>query len=175
MDLLFPLSFMRSVRGSPKLSYEKIEPDTITEPYRSLLVHEGDMTSRLEAYHESSLRVRRLRSSNDGKSYFREVVLETESTAKATEYGAIEISLGSLPEEIHPLVVEAKLPLGSILNNSRIPYSCFPRAYLKIVPDGPIVDALGTVEADVLYGRSNEIRSFNDQVIARIVEILPPS
>jgi hypothetical protein len=43
-----------------------------------------------------------------------------------------------------------------------------------VVPDGPIVEAFGTVEADYLYGRSNVISGYNGDVIAQIVEILPP-
>ena len=138
-----------------------------------LLVHDGDMTSRLEGYYEKSIRVRCLRSSNDGKSYFREVVLETEEDGEPTEYGAIEINLSSLPEEVRKVVVEARQPLGGILNQFRIPYSSSPKAFLSIIPDGPIVEAFGSVEADVLYGRSNEITAYSGDSIARIVEILP--
>jgi hypothetical protein len=36
-----------------------------------------------------------------------------------------------------------------------------------------MVEAFGSVEADHLYGRSNEITSYNGDIIARIVEILP--
>ena len=36
-----------------------------------------------------------------------------------------------------------------------------------------MVEAFGSVEADHLYGRSNEITSYNGDTIARIVEILP--
>ena len=69
-DVLYPLSFMRMNRGLPKLSYEEMDPSLLPEPYQSLLVHEGDMTSRLEGFHESAIKVRRLRSSNDGKITF---------------------------------------------------------------------------------------------------------
>ena len=173
-DALYPLSFMRAARNLPALTYEKIEPMDMPEPYRSLLVHEGDMTSRLEAHHECLIKVSRLRSSNNGKLYFREVMLQTEVDEKPTEYGAIEVNLHSLPEEIRPLVIQARQPLGGILNDHRIPYSSAPRAFLKVVPDGPIVEAFGTVEADYLYGRSNVISGYNGDVIAQIVEILPP-
>ena len=39
---------------------------------------------------------------------------------------------------------------------------------------GPIVEAFGAVESDELFGHDNEITGFNGDVIARIVEILPP-
>jgi chorismate-pyruvate lyase len=101
-------------------------------------------------------------------------MLQTEVDEKPTEYGAIEVNLNALPEEIRPLVLQARQPLGGILNDHRIPYSSAPRAFLKVVPDGPIVEAFGTVEADYLYGRSNVISGYNGDVIAQIVEILPP-
>ena len=173
-DALYPLSFMRAARNLPALNYEKIEPMDMPEPYRSLLVHEGDMTSRLEAHHECLIKVSRLRSSNNGKLYFREVMLQAEVDDKPTEYGAIEVNLNALPEEVRALVLQAQQPLGGILNDHRIPYSSAPRAFLKVVPDGPIVEAFGTVEADYLYGRSNVISGYNGDVIAQIVEILPP-
>ena len=153
--------------------YHKVEPSEIPEPYFSLLVHEGDMTSRLESFHEDSIKVRKLSSSNDGKSYFREVVLETVENPKAVEYGAFEIILKNLEAAQQDLVIEGKLPLGGILNEARIPYSSAPRAFLKVVPDDAIIDAFGSVEADYLYGRSNEISSYNGDPIAHIVEILP--
>ena len=170
---LYPLSLIRRFRGIPKLVYHKVEPSEIPEPYFSLLVHEGDMTSRLESFHEDSIKVRKLSSSNDGKSYFREVVLETVANQKAVEYGAIEIILKNLEGEQRDLVIEGKQPLGAILNDARIPYSSAPKAFLKVVPDDAIVDAFGSVEADYLYGRSNEISSYNGDPIAHIVEILP--
>ena len=172
-ELLYPLSFIRRVRGIPKLVFQEVDAEEIPEPHYSLLVHEGDMTSRLEAFHEDEIKVRRLSSSNDGKAYFREVVLETMGTQKATEYGAIEITLKNLEEDLRAVVIEAKQPLGAILNEARIPYSSAPRAFLKIVPDNAIIEAFGSVEADHLYGRSNEITSYNGDIIARIVEILP--
>lgn len=173
-DVLYPLSFMRASLNLPSLTYEKIEPVDMPEPFRSLLVHEGDMTSRLEAYHECPIKVQRLRSSNNGKLYLREVLLQAEEAEKPTEYGAIEIDLGSLPEEVREVVLKASQPLGGILNDHRIPFSSAPRAFLKVVPDGPIVEAFGSVEADYLFGRSNVISDYNRRTIAQIVEILPP-
>lgn len=173
-DVLYPLSFMRASRNLPSLTYEKIEPADMPEPYRSLLVHEGDMTSRLEGHHECAIIVRRLRSSNNGKSYFREVILQTEPEGKPVEYGAIEVNLGSLPEEVREVILKARQPLGGILNDHRVPYSSAPRAFLKVVPDGPIVEAFETIEADCLFGRSNVISDYNGRTIAQIVEILPP-
>ncbi len=170
---LYPLSLIRQVRGIPKLSYQEVNPVDIPEPFYSLLVHQGDMTSRLEAHYEDDIKIRKLSSSNDGKAYFREVILETLRSHKIIEYGAIEIMLKNLDEELRALVIQAKKPLGAILNEARIPYSSAPRAFLKVVPDNEMLEVFESVEADYLYGRSNEISSYDGNTIARIVEILP--
>ena len=57
-------------------------------PYRDLLVHEGDMTSRLEQFHGGPICVDKLHSSSDGRAYFREVALRRETDKEAVEYGA---------------------------------------------------------------------------------------
>ena len=76
-------------------------------------------------------------------------------------------------EEVREKIIEAQQPLGGILNEHQIPYGSTPRGFLRVVPDGPIVEAFSEVESDHLYGRSNQITGMNQQVIARIVEILP--
>ena len=69
-SLLHPLSMMRRARGLPSLEFKEIESHELPQPYRQLLAHEGDMTSRLENAYRSSIRVNRLSSSNDGKKLF---------------------------------------------------------------------------------------------------------
>ncbi|MFP6887166.1 MAG: hypothetical protein VB997_06365 [Opitutales bacterium] len=174
-DVLYPLSMFRVARGLPTLKFEAVEGSDVPQPYTDLLVHEGDMTSRLEDFHGGPIRVRRLNSSNDGRAYFREVVLETVEGAKPVEYGAIEISLANLPEELREEIVAAQRPLGGILNDHRLAYSSSPRAFLKVTADDPIREAMGLEGEHLLYGRSNEITGFNGESYARIVEILPPA
>ena len=132
------------------------------------------MTSRLESAYRASIRVRRLRSSNDGKNYFREVILETfETSPRPVEYGAIEIQLAQLPESAREIVVAGEIPLGAILNQGRIPYVCPSRGFFQIIPDQSILEALGIKESTPLFGRSNRIETRTGDTIAQIVEILP--
>lgn len=172
-DILYPLSMFRMARQIPALSFEVIEGTDVPQPYRDLLVHDGDMTSRLEQFHGDAIQVDRLHSSSDGGVYFREVTLRLQKDKEPVEYGAIEISLAALPEDAVEQVLAAKRPLGGILNNFRISYSSAPKAFLKIVPDDAICETFGPV-VETLYGRSNEITGFNGESYARIVEILPP-
>lgn len=174
--LLHPLSFMRRARGLSGLEYQVLEPVDLPEPYRQLLAHEGDMTSRLENYYRSSIRINRLRSSNDGKNYFREVILHTsETTPRAVEYGAIEIQFAQLPEFAKDEVIAGEMPLGAILNQGRIPYSCSLRGFFNVVPDNSIKEVFSIDLSDHLFGRSNTIETRTGETIAQIVEILPPA
>lgn len=174
--LLHPLSMMRRAHGLPSLEFKEIEPQELPEPYRKLLAHQGDMTSRLENAYRSSIRVNRLRSSNDGKNYFREVILETsDSSPRAVEYGAIEIQLSHLPDAAKEVVIAGEKPLGGILNEARIPYACELRGFFKIIPDESIVEAFALKTPVELFGRSNSIKTLSGGTIALIVEVLPPA
>ena len=57
-DMLYPLSMFRLTRGIPKLKYESIEGAAASQPFLYLLVHSGDMTSRLEEFHGCPIKVR---------------------------------------------------------------------------------------------------------------------
>jgi len=174
--LLHPLSMMRRARGLPSLDFKEIESQELPEPYKQLLAHEGDMTSRLENAYQSSIRVNRLRSSNDGKNYFREVILETlDSPPRVVEYGAIEIQLSNLPDVAKEAVIGGEKPLGGILNEGRIPYTCELRGFFKIIPDASIIEAFVMEKPLELFGRSNKIQTRFGDTIALIVEILPPA
>ena len=175
-DVIYPLSMFRFTRDAPKLKYETIEGGDVPQPYHDLLVHSGDMTSRLEEFHGGPINVKKLSSSSDGSAYFREVVLNIVADGKPVEYGAIEIDLANFPDEVRQQILAAKRPLGGILNDYRLSYSSAPRAFLKVTADAAIREALGLDEStNVLYGRSNVITGFNGQNYARIVEILPPA
>jgi chorismate-pyruvate lyase len=174
--LLHPLSLMRRARGLASLPHQEIDPSEFPEPYRQLLAHEGDMTSRLENYYHATIEVKILRSSNDGKNYFREVLLQTnEPTPRSVEYGAIEIQLGVLPDLAKEAVLAGDKPLGGILNMGRIPYSCALRGFFKISPDESILELFGVQDGTALFGRSNRIETRAGETIAQIVEILPPA
>ena len=87
--------------------------------------------------------------------------------------GAIEIQLSSLPDDVCEKIKEARQPLAGYLMSTGYPIPVPLEDSWKVTPDGPIIDAFGEVESDYLYGRSNQISGFNQETIARIVEILP--
>jgi hypothetical protein len=90
------------------------------------------------------------------------------------EYGAIEIELGAFPEALRAEIVEAKLPLGGLLNRYQLRYRSEPRGFLRISPRAWLTNLFELPEPTLTYGRSNTLRGANDEVLARILEILRP-
>lgn len=173
-DLLYPLSYFFRFSGAMLPPCEVITGANMPEPYRGLLVHQGDMTSRLEKFHQSPMKLRVLHSEREGDTYRREVLLCTEATELPVEYGAIAIDLAQFPEPLRLLILEGRQPLGGLLNRHAVRYRSEPRAYLKLAPDSAMDAHFDLEGARTLYGRSNVLLGDRDQVLARIVEVLRP-
>ena len=174
LELLHPLTLFRKRDGRPLPVFEEIDGASMPEPYRSLLVHNGDMTSRLEQFHGSPMKLRILHIERVGKEYRREVLLCAQDSGLPVEYGAIEIHLEAFPEELREQIVEGKLPLGGLLNRSQIVYGSSPRAYLRLLPDLSLTRLFGAEGVSALYGRCNVLLNHAGAELAHIVEVLRP-
>lgn len=153
---------------------EVIPGENMPEPYRKLLVHEGDMTPALEAFYEAPIHLEVLRSEERNSFYYREVVLITDDENERVEFGAIKISLDRFPPPARKEILAARLPLGTILAKYRIAHTSRPKAFLRIVTDDFINQALGITGERILYGRRNTLSNPAKEPLAEIVEILPP-
>jgi chorismate-pyruvate lyase len=163
--------YLRQRRTLP--AFTVIEPDQIPEPYRSLLVHERDMTRTLEQFHGGQIHLRVLSSYREGDAYWRESVLELDGSDQPIEFGAIKIQLTAIPEPWRAQIVAARRPFGGILNASGLRYTSRPSAYLRFVGDDFIAQCFGVTTVGELYGRQNTLRGEGGEVLAEIVEILP--
>lgn len=173
-DLLYPLTLFSRASGHELPAYTVIAGAEMPEPYRRLLVHHGDMTSRLENFHAGEIVIEALRHEHTPAAYRREVVLRMDGTGKAVEYGAIEIELSAFNEEIRRLILEEHLPLGGLLNRFKVQYRSEPRAFIKLGPDVVMQQLFETPAATEFYGRCNRLLDAEGRVLARIVEILRP-
>ena len=174
VDLLYPLSHFCRASGHPLPACEFIDGPMMPEPYRTLLVHHGDMTSRLEEFHRAPMKLRVLHRETTGDAYRREVLLCAQDSGLPVEYGAIEINLAAFDEPLRALILEGRLPLGGLLNRHAVRYRSEPRAFLQLAPDS-VMDAHFDLDgAHTLYGRSNVLLGDGDRVLARIVEVLRP-
>jgi len=157
------------------LLWAPIEGSAMPEPYRSLLVHQTDMTSTLENYYKEKLRVEIVSRHTKGQEYFREVVLRLDKSSRRVEFGAIKIMLDLLPFEVRQEILRERQPLGRILTEAGVEFSSQPRAYLRIASDDFINRTLDLKGPQFLYGRRNALVDPWNQPLAEIVEILPPA
>lgn len=173
-EVLYPLSLFREHDRRPLPIIQVIDGDAMPQPYRDLLVHTGDMTSRLETFHHAPLKLRVLNLERTPEAYRREVLLCAQDSGLPVEYGANEINLEAFEEPLREQIVEGRLPLGGLLNRAGIKYHSEPRAFLRVLPDLTLCKLFGVDVAAAFFGRSNTLLDDKGTVLARIVEVLRP-
>lgn len=176
-DLLHPLPALYSAAGRDLPEFESIEPDDLSDVARRLLVHSGDMTSKLEEHFGDDMLLRVLQCEHTAEHYRREVVLFCARSGIAVEYGAIEINLSAFDPALRAEIVDAKLPLGGLLNRHGIRYRSEPRIFLRVAPCKLLAEVFDLAELPTvasLYGRTNRLLNEGGIVLARIVEVLRP-
>jgi hypothetical protein len=173
-DLLRPLADCYQASGLVLPRFEYLAGEELAEPYRSLLAHTRDMTPTLEQFHGDGIHLRLLQSFRNRLRYTREVVLLLDGTDASVEYGAIRIHLPAFANEAQRLILEGKVPLGTILDRCAIVHTCRPKGFFRMQADDRIGEALGLSGRRILHGRSNGLYDSAGKTLAEIVEILPP-
>jgi hypothetical protein len=174
-ELLYPLTRFWKEGGHALPAYEVLDGATVPEPYRRLLVHHGDMTSRLEAFWDGKIVLEVLHREHTPDFYRREVVLHIEASDLPVEYGAIEIDLSAFDSEVRRLILEQHLPLGGLLNRFGVRYRSEPKGFIKLGADAMMQRLFRLPDAGEFYGRCNVLLGENDRVLARIVEVVRPA
>lgn len=170
-----PATLLQSVAASrlAEVRLVWVEPDSIPQPFRRLLVHDRDMTTSLARFHRDTITLQVLHGEHFPDRYLREVVLRTARVGRAVEYGLIEILLPSFPAMMHPRILAGEVPLGSLLNQSGLPYWSMPQGFFHLAGrhlDGIFGENSG---GRTLYGRYNHLIHEAGHCLARIFEILP--
>src|SRR5437773_1073116 len=171
----YPLDEFYARTGLALPPLDQVDGEAMPEPYKTLLVHERDMTSTLENYHQRGIHLRVVGRHRSGEEYFREVVLVLDGSEQPVEFGAIKISLDRFPVKARQQILLEQFPLGRILKDCAIGYLSRPQAFLRIASDQTIDHLLGLTGAHLLYGRHNTLLDQGGHVLAEIVEILPPA
>jgi chorismate-pyruvate lyase len=159
----------------PVPELEPVEPSEIPEPYRSLLVHDRDLTPTLEAAYGGPVHIRVLTYVVVDNVVSRLVVLVPDGSDAPASMGAIHIHLDRLPPRARRLVAKRRDAFGTILRKTRVPHYSHPLVYFEVMPDSMIADALRIGTNRVLYGRRNTIWDGAGEPLAEVVEILPPN
>ncbi|MEX2577883.1 MAG: hypothetical protein WD342_02405 [Verrucomicrobiales bacterium] len=172
---LLPFHFFYEQAGESLPDFAFLEGDEVPYPYRSLLVHENDMTPTLAAFHHSKLYLEVHRCESNPDFVMRLVTLHAASSDIPVEFGAIAIQMGSMPEEVREKVVEGHRPLGGILGEYGVEHRGSPSSYFSVPADALIAKSLNQNVGETLYGRCNQLLDPDGMVFADIVEILPRS
>lgn len=173
-DFAFPLSEFYARAGLTLPRMEIIAGEAMPEPYRTLLVHEREMTLTLERFHDSEIYITAYSSEQRDGKYFREVVLHREKDNRPVEFGANCVSLNLFPPEARQVLLAEKVPLGRILKDHAIPHSIRVPLFFRVEADAAICHALGLSQLVLLYGRQAVICDSRQQPLSQVIEILPP-
>jgi chorismate-pyruvate lyase len=175
LDLLYPLNEFYEDAGLALPSATRINGREMPEPYRRLLVHDRDMTPTLEAAYDRKMNLRVLKYALDHEVFSRQILLIPEGSDSPVVFGAIKIYLDEFPSAARDLVLERKLPLGSILESQAIKHFSRPDAFFEVEPDAFMCRTLDVVGPAKLYGRRNVLGNSTGRKLAQVLEILPPA
>ena len=175
LDLLYPLTEFFHGHDPIPLAQEEVGGARMPEPYRSLLVHDGDMTSTLETFHGEAIDLRLLDRRRTACALLRKVVLVGRESGRPLEFGAIRIDLHAFEPEARWRILQGRLPLGAILARHRVSYTSSPRLFFRLESDERIERKLELTEPATLYGRQNVLSDPAGRPLAEVVEILPPA
>jgi len=175
LEILHPLPLLYEAAAHPLPDFELVDAKALPAAAHRLLVHTGDMTSKLEESFGEEMALRVLQCDHTPEHYRREVVLFCEKSGQPVEYGAIEIELGSFDETLRSEIVLGHSPLGGLLNRHHVRYRSRPRGFLRVAPDLRLAELFHLPAPVVLYGRTNQLLDAQDRVLASIVEVLRPT
>jgi chorismate-pyruvate lyase len=175
VDLLYPLNEFYELAGMTLPFARRINGRDMPEPYRRLLVHDRDMTPTMEAAYDRKMNLRVLKYALDHEVFSRQIVLIPEGSDSPVVFGAIKIYLDEFPTEARELVLERRLPLGTILESQAIKHFSRPDAFFEVEADAVIKEALGVTGTALLYGRRNILGNATGRKLAQVLEILPPA
>jgi chorismate-pyruvate lyase len=170
--ILFPLDLAYEQAGVPQPKTHEISPKDIPFPYRTLLVHENDMTLTLERHFGGPVHVRALSTEVRSGWFMRRVLLVQEYSGKPVEMGAIRIRMDSFPARVQQQILKNDVPLGRVLRDAGLDFKSHPRVFLSIEPNPEMMGVFWMREPRTLYGRQTELFQAGKKV-GDIVEILP--
>ena len=175
LPIAYPLDDFYAQAGRALPPIEAVDGNSVPEPYKSLLVHQDDMTPTLEKFHGERIHLAVLSRQQRDDFYFREVVLLLDKTDKPVEFGAIKINLALFPAAARKEILEERRPLGTLLADYTITHTSRPKAYLRVHSDDFINASLKLDRSQWLFGRRNTLWNPEQRPLAEIVEILPPA
>ena len=171
--LLYPWDRICARAAVPMPPVIVLSPARIPQPYRSLLVHDSDMTRTLEQHADDRAILRPLSTFVSGASYFRRVLLFGATSGRPLAMGAIRVRLDVFAPRIRTKILAGTVPLGRILREGRFAYTSAVKAWLAVRPTPDMMGIFWMPRSQTLYGRRSEMFRGTTK-FADIVEVLPP-
>lgn len=162
--LLAPLS------GLSFPAFRLVEPDEVSEPSRTLLVHNHHMTVTLEAHYGSPLRVEVLDRVRVGDAYTRRICLYETGKNVPVLYGVVRIHLQFCKPEVRERILAEKEPLGRILIQNGVLTRIDLLGFLKVGSNDVPGEWFGPGGCDV-FGRLAVIHC-DDQPAIELLEMV---
>jgi chorismate-pyruvate lyase len=175
VNLFYPMNEFYERSGTPLPRVVQVQGCDVPEPYRSLLVHDRDMTPTLTEAYQREMKLRILKKVINQWVFAREIILEVEGSASVAVFAAIKIYLNLFAPEPKRIILEGKQPFGRILHEQGIIHSSRPQAFIQVNSDETINHALRLTGHHVLYGRRSALLNSSQVPLAQVLEILPPS
>ena len=167
-----PLEAVYLRSGQPLPQMQTIGCLRIPQPFRDLLVHENDMTPTLEAFHGRKISLQVLDRYRQEGCLLRQVVLRLEGEETPVEFGAIRIHLTLFKTQAVQIILEGRVPLGTILREENILHTSGHKEFFSVFSDAVVNQALRLTGAHQLFGRRNVIRDSRGRPLAEMTEIL---
>lgn len=95
---------------------EQVDAAEMPEAYRGLLAHDGHMTAKLNALHDTRVELRVHRHLEEDGRYRRFITLVPTGADHVVEVGVVRLNLDVLGEDVRARIVERKTPLGDIFS-----------------------------------------------------------
>lgn len=171
-NVLYPLDFVYRRAGVELPKAKVVQPRDIPLPYRSLLVHDDDMTLTLERHFGGQVVLRPLSTFTSRGSYFRRVLLVQEYAGRPVEMGAIRMRLDAFGARLRNKILKNEIPFGRIMRDGHFVYKSDAKAFLAVTPNPEMMGVFWMREPRILYGRRTEIIRHGTK-IGDIVEVLP--
>ena len=172
-SLLWPLNFFYAQDGRELPELTPLFEEQIPEPYRRLLVHRCNMTPTLEKYYSGTIHIEPIHMIQVDGEITREVVLRMDADEKPVEYSANRIFLPAVTAQARQMIMEARVPLGSILRICDCRHTVHPSGFFRIRPTGFMMQVFDMQAKASLFGRRTTLVGLDGKTIAEVCEILP--
>lgn len=170
--ILFPLDAAYAHAGADAPDATEVAPGEIPEPYRSLLVHEHDMTPTLERHFGGPVALRVLSAFTNDQAYIRRILLVQEYSGRPVEMGALCLDLAVFRPKVRAEILRGERPFSTVLRDNGLAFASRPTRYLAVSPNSEMLGVFWMREPLTLFGRQTAVL-LDGRKIGDIVEILP--